>query len=186
MTLPPLTFGLVGKPCSGKDTVAAYLTEQYGFAHVSTGDLLRFYIAEHNLGEADRVLARTVGNQLRAEHGPDYLVRLALNNQTPHLVISGIRALAEAQTLSQVGKIIAVTASIELRYKRMQGRGRESDKISFSQFQEQEIAEDANSSDNAQNVLKVMALADHTIDNQDDLAHLQGQIDSLLAQYSMR
>ena len=181
MSLQPLTLGLVGKPCSGKDTVAAYLTERYGFTHISTGDLVRFYIAEHNLGELDRVLLHTVANQLRTEHGPDYLVQLALTNKTPLRVISGIRALAEARVLQGVGKIICVNAAISLRFDRMQSRGRASDNITFEQFCEQEAAEDTNSSASAQNVIQVMAGADFIVDNQGDLEHLQMQIDALLA-----
>ena len=184
MSLAKLTLGLVGKPCSGKDTVAAYLTERYGFAHVSTGDLVRFYIAEHNLGEPDRVLARNVANRMREENGADYLVRLALANETPLLVVSGIRAIAEAEAVQEVGKIVCVNASVELRFERMQGRGRASDNITLAQFREQEAAEDANSSESAQNVLQVMALADHSVDNQGDLEHLQAQIDVLLASFS--
>ena len=181
MVPSPLTLGLVGKPCSGKDTVAAYLTERYGFAHVSMGDLIRFYIAEHDLGEPDRVLAREVANQMREENGADYLMRLALKNETPLLVVSGIRALAEAAALKEVGKIVCVNAPIKLRFSRMQGRGRASDKITLEQFREQEAAEDANVRASAQNVLEVMALADLSVDNQGDLEHLQSQIDFMLA-----
>ena len=170
-------LGLVGKACSGKDTVAGYLVERYGFRHVSTSDLIRFYVAEHNLGEPTRDLLRTVGNQLRQEHGADYLVRLAIQSASPFSVISGIRAVAEAGALLEHGTLVLVEAPIELRYKRTVQRGRESDHISLETFVTQERAEDQNPDLRAQNILLCMEMAGKKVTNTGDLQSLQEQLD---------
>jgi dCMP deaminase len=175
-------LGLVGKPCSGKDTVAAYLVEHHGFEHVSTGDLVRFYVAEHGLGEPTRPLLQQVANFLRAEHGPDYLVHLAIetHSDATDLILSGLRSIAEVETTKSLGVIIAVMAPIQLRYERMKARGRVSDHITFEQFKAQEEVEDANVSENAQNVLAAISLADVEVKNNGDLEHLQKQVEKLL------
>jgi dephospho-CoA kinase len=175
-------IGLVGHPSSGKDTVAAHLVDRHKFIHVSTGDLVRFYIAEHDLGEPTRELMHQVGNILRIEHGPDYLVRLALKTQATHLAVSGLRALAEVTALKEAGGIIiGCTAPLELRYRRAKERGRIGDDISFEAFTEQEEAEEVSTNPDAQNVAGVMAMADYTIENSGSLEHLHRQMDTLFS-----
>ena len=39
--LKPVVFFILGRPGSGKGTQCANLVEQYGFVHISAGDLLR-------------------------------------------------------------------------------------------------------------------------------------------------
>ena len=96
-------IGVVGHPSSGKDTVSYYLADAFQFSHVSTGDLVRFYISEHGLGEPTRALLHDVSNTLRAEHGPSYLVQLALEQASDrsHLVVSGLRTVSEARYLQE-------------------------------------------------------------------------------------
>lgn len=170
-------IGLVGKACSGKDTVAHYLVEKHGFLHVSTGDFIRSYVLEHALGEPTRDVLRQVGNKLRAQYGPDYFVRLAMQQATPFTVVSGIRAVAEAEALLEQGTILLVEAPIMLRYNRTVQRGRESDHISFETFVAQEKAEDNNPDPAAQNIMACMKLATHKLSNTGDLDILKGQID---------
>jgi dephospho-CoA kinase len=174
-------IGLVGHPSSGKDTVAARLIDTHKFIHISTGDLVRFYIAEHDLGGPDRDLMQKVGNILRVEHGADYLVRLALRTQATHLVVSGLRAIAEVTALKEAGGIIiGCTAPMELRYKRAKERGRIGDDITFELFKQQDQAEEVNTNPDAQNVAAVMAMVDYTIENSGSLEHLHRQTDTLL------
>jgi len=86
-------IGLVGHPSSGKDTVAAHLVEKYDFVHLSSGDMIRAYIQEHELGETDREKMKQVSTMLREQHGSDYIVRMALKNPAPRLIVSGLRAI---------------------------------------------------------------------------------------------
>lgn len=179
---PPVVIGLVGQPLSGKDTVAAHLVDTHKFVHVSTGDLLRFYMAENNLGEPTRDLMQKVGNILRAEHGPDYLVRLALKTEANRVVISGIRAIAEATCLrANGGSLIACSASLGVRFERAKERGRAGDKISLETFKAQEAAESVSTNPNAQNVSAVVAMADYTVENNGNLKHLYKQVDNILS-----
>ena len=179
--LPPLIIGLAGEPSSGKDTVAAYLVTTYGFKHVSTGDLIRFYIAEHNLGEPTRDLLHVISNQLRTEHGPDYLAFLALQYDVPHLVISGLRNPSEAALIQKKGGyILALRASLETRYRRAKERKRIGDDISFEVFCQQEQVEEYSSNPNAQAVATVLAMGDYEIFNDANKEELYDRIEELL------
>lgn len=176
-----ILIGLVGHPSSGKDTVSAYLMEKYDFRQSSGGEFLRFYIKEHNLGEPTRELMHEVANKLRSENGPDYLIKISLENQHPRLVLNGIRTNIEAETLKKQGGIlIALTAPIEVRYKRAGERGRIGDGVSFEEFKKIEEIESKNSDPNAQNVNAVMKMADYTIINDGSKETLENKIEEVL------
>ncbi len=176
-----MLIGLGGHPSSGKDTVAAYLVEKHGFNHVSTSDMIRFYMAERDMGPQDRDSLRVIANTLREEHGADYFARLALQNDAEYLVVSGLRAIAEVETVKKAGgKILAITAPIEARYKRVTERGRASDAVTFEEFKLQEEKEASNTNPEAQNVSGVIAMADTVINNSGTLEDLQKEVDKFL------
>ncbi len=176
-----ILVGLVGHPSSGKDTVAAYLVDTHKFTHVSTGDMIRFYIAEHGIEGQDRDTLKMVGTMLREEHGADYLARLALQNNSSRLIVSGLRAIAEAKMIQAAGGIIiACTAPIEIRYERASERGRLTDGVTFEKFKVQEEAEASNPNLEAPNVSAVVAMADYTINNVGTLQDLHNEVDEII------
>lgn len=184
MNSTQVLIGVVGHPSSGKDTVAAHFVAKHGFVHISMGDMIRFYIAEHGMGEATRDLMRIVGTTLREEHGADYFIKLALSNNADvsHLVISGLRTVAEAKAIKGAGgTLVACTAAIENRYAWARERGRIGDNISFETFKQQEDAEASSPNPEAQNVDAVVEMADYVIENTGPLDELERKADELLA-----
>ncbi len=170
------------EPSSGKDTVAAYLTDNHGFVHVSTGDLVRFYVIENKLGEPTRPVLHKASNDLRAKHGPDYFAKLALQDEARRLIISGLRNPHEVRAIKDAGgHIIAVRAPQPLRYERAKQRGRIGDDLTLEEFVRQEEAENAHRDPNGQRVMEVLDLADHTIMNEGELADLHAKIEQVLA-----
>jgi len=117
----------LGKQASGKGTIAAIMSERFGFCHVSTGDLLR---ARVNKGdELGKTLAPLVETGALV---PDHLV---LNVVTDHLsepicnngyIIDGFpRNLSQAKLFDkahQVDKVIVLHISDELVMHRIEGR----------------------------------------------------------------
>lgn len=74
---------LLGVPGSGKGTQARRLAEEYHFAHVSTGDLLRALEADENAGEADKQkLTDMKAGRLVAD---DLIYKLAFTAISEHL-----------------------------------------------------------------------------------------------------
>jgi dephospho-CoA kinase len=179
-------IGLVGHPSSGKDTVAAYLVERHNFVHVSTGDLIRAYVTEHNMGGLDRDTLRVVSTTLREEHGADFFTQMALKNDSPYLVISGPRAIREAGAVQDAGGLLlACTAPIEVRYARVGERGRIGDGVSFEKFREQEEAEASSTNPESQNVSAVLKMADHIINNTGSLEDLQNSVEEFLKKHAI-
>lgn len=174
---------LVGRAVSGKDTIGLYLVANYGFAHVSTGQLVRDYISEQDLGDPSRDLMIKTANEVRAEHGVDYFVERALEMETDRLAIDGLRAVGEIVAAREAeAKIVAVDAPIEKRFAWAEARGRVSDQITFADFARQEKLESLNKSSSAQSIDEVVASADYVIPNHDDFDTLYRHVDALMAE----
>ena len=173
---PASIIGIVGQPLAGKDSVAAIL-EGHGYTHVSTADMVRDYIREHNLGEPTRPLVRDTANALRAEHGGDYLVRLALQKYPEQVAISAIRAVNEAKCLqAEGGRLVWVEAPQKLRFARLRSRGRVGDDVTLEEFTAQEERETTNPDPNAQSVSSLRPLADLVIENTGDFESLRERV----------
>ena len=132
----PEVIGLSGRNCSGKDTLAEYLVKNFGYTHVSTGDILRAE-AMKLYGNIERETLQKVAPAYKAAHGAGVFVELALKQPRP-VVISGIRSMGELKAVKKVrggGLIVFVDADPKLRYERMKKRARdaEADK-SFKEF----------------------------------------------------
>lgn len=178
-----IIIGLVGHPSCGKDTVAEYLANYYGFTHVSLGDLIREHIKLNNLGDPTREKMLEVGNDLRRKNGPGILSEMAISKNTQKLAVSGARSLAEGETLKSAGgKIICITAPLEARYARAQARGRAGENITLEEFKQAEEKELVNPDIHAQNVNAVVAMADYVIENTGTLQDLYKKVDEVLPQ----
>jgi len=181
----PLRLAVVGFSASGKDTAADYLVSRYGFEHISSSDIIRSYISEHGLGRATREVMQSVGRKLRADNGPDYLVVVALSRGGQRLVVSGLRAVEEAIRFKEAGgKIIAVEAPIDARYKRVVERGDIDSKMPFEKFKEFEEAETSSTDPTGQNLAEVISLADYKIESGTTVEKLYAEIDRVLSEIS--
>jgi adenylate kinase len=94
---------LLGAPGAGKGTQAAYLKEQWGVTHISTGDILR---AEVKAGSALGTEAQ--GYMERGELVPDALIiammeeRLKSLNEQGYILDGFPRTVAQADALNQM------------------------------------------------------------------------------------
>ncbi|MDR0957505.1 MAG: AAA family ATPase, partial [Candidatus Nomurabacteria bacterium] len=91
----PNLIGLGGTFASGKDSLANFLVEKFGFTNVSTGDMVRV-AARERYGDIERPTLKKVGAELRNELGAGALVLRGLQEPRP-LIISGIRAIGEVE-----------------------------------------------------------------------------------------
>src|SRR5690606_1975693 len=128
-----LSIVLFGPPGAGKGTQSAYLIQQYGLVHLSTGDLLRAEIqAETELGQQAQDLMNA------GELVPDHLVigmirnKLEANLDAKGYVFDGFpRTKAQAEALDELLAIkqapVKVMLSLEVPeeelVKRLKGRG---------------------------------------------------------------
>jgi dephospho-CoA kinase len=179
-----LILGVTGHPSCGKDTVAEYLVAKHGFSFVSTSDEIRRYMKDNSLGEPTRERMNPIAQKMRRYFGPDVLIRFALekNAGAGRIVMVGIRATAEADSVKKAGgSMIAVTAPIEVRFKRAQERGRIGDDTSFQAFKAIEEKESVGTNAAEQNVNAVIAQADYIINNTGTLEELYRAVDDIVA-----
>lgn len=175
-------LAIVGYGSTGKDTVARYIVKKYDFVHISSSDLIRQYMTNKGITEHTRELTQHNGNEMRALFGPDVLVRHALEAQGGRIIVSGLRALPEAQAIiSAGGHILAVEAPPEVRFGWAQARGGAKDRTTLEAFLETEKLERANPNSNAQNLAKVMTMAELTVLNDGTEADLYAKIDAAMA-----
>jgi dephospho-CoA kinase len=178
-----MIIGVTGTDGAGKGTVVEYLTTQKGFTHYHVRALLIEEIKKQGR-EPDRSAMREIGNQLRREHGNDFLVTAyiarAQSDGVTHAVIESIRARAEAEALKSAGGIlIAVDADPKIRYERIVARASESDRVSFDEFIAHEALEMHDTDPNGMQKAAVIGMADYTILNDGTREDFDREIESV-------
>ena len=175
-----MLLGITGTDGAGKGTVVRYLTEQKGFVHYSARAIWEEEFLKRDM-ESSRANMRLVANELRAEHGNDFVVAYYLKKFTAekpaNAVIESIRALAEVETLQQAGGyLLAVDADQHIRYDRIVKRGSGSDHVSFEEFAAHEQLEMNDPDPHGMQKAAVMAAADHTTMNNGSIAAAEADV----------
>jgi dephospho-CoA kinase len=174
-------IGLCGQPASGKDTAADFFVSK-GFSHISLGDTLRQEMRKQGK-PIDRAHMSVFAADAKKSRGMAYLAELAAGQVSDKTIISGIRGTAEVEYFRrQFGSdfiLLAIEAPLKARYERARKRNRPGDDISFEEFCQIENQERSAVS-GAQEVDKVIALADQTIDNGGSIELLLTKLEPLL------
>ena len=156
---------------------------QKGFHHFSVRAFLIEEIKRQGL-PVDRTHMRQVGNQMRQEHGPAYVVEQLLAQaltQKGDCVIESVRTVGEAEHLKAGGATVwAVNAERHLRYERVQKRMSETDQVTFEQFCIYEDREMESTELWDMNVFAVMQMANHNFLNNKTTAELYNQVEECL------
>lgn len=179
-----MIIGITGTLGAGKGTVVKYLVEHKGFKHLSARALFQEQMEQAGI-PVDRDTMIEFANSLRQQYGADYVVR-ELSKKAQELggdvVIESIRTVGEVETLREFpgSLLLAVDADQKLRYERIHGRGSPLDQVSFEKFVEQEETEMRSEDEHKQNIAAVMALADHTIYNDNDTEALFREVEKFL------
>jgi dephospho-CoA kinase len=178
-----MIIGITGSFGAGKGAVVEYLISRKGYKHYSASGFITEEIQRRGV-PVDRDSMIAVGNSLRKERGPSYIVEQLFaraENVGGHAVIEALRAVAEVEKLRTLGAIIiGVDASPGVRYQRSVERGSEKDAVSFDTWQAQEREESNTEDPTKQNIFGALALSDYTIMNNGTLEELHAQIDDVL------
>lgn len=180
-----MIIGITGTDGAGKGIVVDYLVNEKGFTHYAARQLWVDEINRRGL-TVKRENMRIVANDLRRQHGNDYLVTAYVDRVKKegvnNAIIESIRATAEAETLKRRGGILlAVDADQKLRYERIVGRGSETDAVTFETFAAQEALEMNDPDPNGMQKETVMKMANYTILNNGTLKELHTQIEKTLS-----
>lgn len=165
-SLLPELIGIAGSFASGKDTIAHALEADYGFTHVSTGDMVR-EVAMRERGSIERPVLHEVATEHRFRDGAGVFVVHALEKPRP-LVVTGIRSLGEAKALKAAGGVLLfIDAPVEVRYERMKARHRDAEtELTLEQFKANEATEWHEGETDADfNLRDIKAMADIVLEN---------------------
>jgi dCMP deaminase len=184
-----MIIGLTGMYCSGKDSVAEYLANKYGFIHSSLSDRIRDELERRGEDVTRDSLIKTA-NELREKFGHGILAERTLAKlagKEGDYVISSIRHPAEAKELKKNSKffLVEVRAPLKTRFERIRERNRENDPKTLAELKEKEQLESQESGP-GQQLTNVIKMADCVVMNDRTLAELHKKLDRLVADLRKR
>lgn len=179
-----ICIGITGTLGAGKGTVVEYLEKSRGFRHYSVRGFLLDIIRKENMPE-NRDSMFLLGNRLRKEHSPSYVVDCLYEEAIKtgdNCIIESIRTPGEAASLRSKGNfvLLAVDADPQTRYHRISARKSETDSVSFETFMENEEREMTSADPNKQNLRECIRMADFVLDNSGSREELFAQLEDIL------
>jgi dephospho-CoA kinase len=185
-----IVIGITGTIGAGKGTVVDYLVHEKGFKHYSARKLITDEVVRLGL-PINRDSMTAVANNLRFEHGADFIARELFKQahvSGENAIIESIRTQGEIDALVQEGSftLLAVDAPIELRYLRITKRGSSTDHVDFKKFQEEETREMNSTNIHKQNLSACIKRADFIIHNTGSIEELSKQVGSMLTKISSK
>jgi len=183
-----MLLGVVGLNGSGKDEVANYLVEKYGFVHYGCGQAVRDELKRVGKNYLDRNEMHELANKMRKENGNNYWAKFIFEKfkDSKNLIISSIRNPSEIDFIeSKNGKLIRVDVSQKTRYERTVQRVKKDAEVhgdisSFEEFKEKENKELASEDPSKQQLLKCLERALVVLDNNASLEELHTKVDELM------
>jgi dephospho-CoA kinase len=172
-------IGLTGTNGAGKGEVASYLMKK-GYAYVSLSDEIRAELRRRGK-ESTRDQLIAAGNALRRRYGADILARRAMKKVKDRTVIDSIRNAREVAFLRRQDDfiLVAVDAPAELRYARVQKRGRAESASTLEEFAAKE-KEEMTGGTSGQQLRLCLNLADVTIVNDGTIEVLHRRLEEQL------
>ena len=180
-----MIIAITGTLGSGKGTVVDYLVNRYGFTHYSGPAFIRLEVARRGLPD-NRDSMHIVGNALRAEHSPGYIVDQLYEKAIADggsAVIESIRSIGEVTSLKSKSNpvfMLAIDADPTIRYERVLQRKSYKDSVSFEKFVADEAREMNDPDPNGMNISGCIKLADAIIINDGTIEELHDKIEKLM------
>ncbi|MDP3965939.1 MAG: AAA family ATPase [archaeon] len=178
-----MLIGITGTLGAGKGTIVEILKNK-GFTHYSVREFLIEEIKKRGL-PMDRNSMVLVGNHLREENSPSYIVEklyARAKGNGGNSVIESIRAIGEVEALKKKGDfyLFSVDAEIEKRYSRIKERKLDSDFVSYDKFVSDEKREMENSDPTKQNLSECIKMSDFKFMNNGTISDLEKKVEEVL------
>ena len=177
-------IGITGTIGAGKGTVVKYLVKEKRFTHFS----VRAFIVEEIINRkiaVNRDSMVVIANDLRQTHSSSFIIDelfLLAQKSGRNCIIESIRTTGEIESLRRNKNfyLLAVDADPRIRYERIRKRGSETDHVNFDTFIQNEKREMKSDNQNEQNLSKCIQMADFTIFNNNSVAALYKEVESIL------
>ncbi len=178
-----MIIGIAGSFGAGKGAVVEYLVAQKNFRHFSASGFITEEVKRRQL-PVNRDSMIVVANELRAAHGPAYIIETLYtlaHSAGGDVVIEALRAVAEVRKIKELGGfVIGVDATSKIRYERTCVRGSEKDTVSYEKWLTQEELENNPDDPTKQNIFGALQESDRIILNDGSLLELHAKIEDLL------
>jgi dephospho-CoA kinase len=170
-------IGILGPIGSGKGTAADYISDKYGYEHITMGNILREFARKKHV-KPKRINLLRLQQKYRKKFGNDFFINIAIEKAKTFdkTVIDGVRNPIDARRVHENrGKLVLVDADPEVRFERMKKRRRAGFSKTFEQFRKEEANEHK-----YHDFKTTMKYADYKVDNTDGKVYLFKQIDKLM------
>ena len=179
-----ITIGITGTLGAGKGTIVDYLVKNRGFVHYSVRAFITEEIKRRGL-PINRDSMTLVGNDLRAQHTPSYIVEQLYEQAQAsgcNCIIESVRTPGEVAALRSKPNfyLFAVDADPHVRYERIALRASETDHVTFETFVANEQREMTSDDPNKQNLKRCIEEADFRFDNGGTMQQLEEQVEQVL------
>ena len=180
-------IGLLGLIGSGKDVVATYLAEKYGYEIISMGDIVR-EIATRMGRTHNRDDLQLTQKEMVEKHGWEYfaekvVVKIVVK-RWQKVVVNGIRrpndVIVPKRHFGKEMTVVLVDVSARKRYDRLKNRKRIGDPENFEEFNRQEKNEIR-----LFNFDETVKYKEDVIDNSNDLEHLYKNVDNFVKKHKL-
>jgi dephospho-CoA kinase len=179
-----MIIGIAGSFGAGKGAVVEYLIQQKGYTHYSASGFITEEIKRLGL-PVNRDSMILIGNKLRAEFGPSYIVEALYEKAKEEggkAVIESLRAVAEVRKLKELGgTVIGIDATPEIRYGRAYARGSEKDHVTLEHWLTQEKQESNPDDPTKQDIFNALQESDFIIENNGTVEDLHRSVDEVLS-----
>ena len=172
-------IGLTGTNGSGKGIAASFFKTN-GYAYFSLSDIIRHeLIKEGSETTRDNLIQK--GNELREKHGANILAKRVMDRITGHSVIDSIRNPEEIEyfRIMESFILLAIDAPVEIRYIRVQHRGRNESASSLEEFIAKE-KEEMTQKEKGQQLQECMRMADYRVTNEGSLEDFYKKLEKFL------
>ena len=172
-------IGLTGTNGAGKGEAASFFMDK-GYSYFSLSDLIREELQKKGEKVTRENLIK-MGNRMRGRSSSDILARMIVRKIKGKAVIDSIRNPKEIEFLKKQGGFVLVSldAPPELRFERVQKRGREESAANLKEFSAKE-AQEMSGAENGQQLRNCMKMADFTIWNDGSLEELHKKLEKLI------
>lgn len=180
-----LVLGFVGLLASGKTTAARHAAKLLRCRAFALGDEVRFALKKKKQ-KITRETLQNLSAREKARHGNGVwarrLVARIKKTKAKAAVVEGFRNLDEVRVFRRAFRkrftLVAVTAPVELRFKRAKKRMRESERVaSLAAFKKSETLEAKGA---GWGITRVIAAADEEIDNSGSACGLRKKVERIV------
>ncbi len=165
-----MIIAVVGLSGAGKTSVARYISDKYGFQHISTSEIVGQEVLKRGLEDTKPNRAR-VAAELRKEFGDDIVTRLAYEaRESEDVVFADLRSPGELDYLKSKGMVFVIRVDCDLEKRRLR----------LAEAGRPEEPGERDRMDMEKGIGCLLEMSDFSVDNSGDFSETARQIDRVM------